>query len=331
MTEPQPEKKSVWKSVVIAVVTIIFTGVVFNDKQFALIAGCMVLMLAALYEIRNSINSKQTEVSGRITTSHNGILDSIKKSQKQLLKIIKIDNAYFNDDWLHEALDRIVEFREKSKIKGIHVQTITEQIFNENLEQIKNEIGDQWHKITKKEDEMKRMTFLKDTVSKAKGYVFAATYDVDNYIELFWGAKVFSDPYVDINIEAAKNVDVQRIFVIEETMRSSEKYNMFKNLIQSLNNQQNLTIYVTTFSQLSAGSIDKSNTSFMICDDCITSESSGMSNGKTIDGYYAGNQNIKKHENISTIKELKERFEEIRLLSKKIPNISDLSCVFKEP
>jgi hypothetical protein len=236
---------------------------------------------------------------------------SVKDHSSWMLEQLKLQQAYSEDGWLKRVLWKIVKLREDSRHKALDREAF-EDLLNESIERATRECGKPHHEPTR-DDEHGRMYRLKDAVDGAYSYVYAVTFDVDGYLERFWD-KLFAEEYFRSNkAAAARNVDVERIFVVSQQLvrpgalndpALESKSERFSHLIRSMS-ASGLDPLVIELESLPP-SLSSCTTSFFICDDEVASESHGQKEGKQVDGYICYREFEK------CVAPLKRRFERLR-------------------
>ena len=260
---------------VLAIVTVAFTALGFKNLDSALIAGLCVAALTMLYELRRFIatGNKHAEVTS-------------SQAFNRLLSLLRIHNEFFQDDWLYQLLERIVRLRERSKQQPHGHDEFEEEIKNglSHAEQIV--VGEKlWYP---REEEINRMARLKKAIDVARLSVFAVTYDANGYFDNFWRA-IFGESYIASNQQAAsRGVAIKRIFVVPQALlddKTSEKYRRLAAVVSEL---VAIKIPNMTVSIAAAEDVKKHephDTSFLVSDDYVASESFTVIDGRDRDGY----------------------------------------------
>jgi hypothetical protein len=135
------------------------------------------------------------------------------------------------------------------------------------------------------------MIRLKRTVEDAQKYVYAVTFDGGSYLEDFWTGE-FSDEYVTANSDMTKRQPgiIRRAFVIDKTtvMDVNGSKNRILREIITKHRGSNIRIHMI-FKDNVPGTWKGHDTSFLLCDDFVVSESYSLSDGGSRPGYVAVN------------------------------------------
>ena len=294
-----------------------FVSAIFMKNTYqSIIVGLLFCIISILVDFRETIH-KNTEV----TNNNKELLHSIKQLVENLLDYSNIKRSYLKDNWLNQVLKEIIKFTEITKQKSYSIINFKNTI-NEALKYIEREINEPY-RSPKDFKEFERISKLNEIFKEATEYIYAVTFDTDknNYFNQFW-TDVFSEEYIQSNLAASKRgVKIERIFVIEKKfinrrgLNSSDDKNKFKKIqktIRDLEVGENITIYKIALEDLPADLTD-SNTSFLICDDCMVSESEGLSNGIEIPRYLYCGEDI---EIKNVIERLKARFKSLKECAK---------------
>jgi len=283
--------------------TIFLSEIIFDEWRQAIIAGLLVGILATLFEIRVAIQS-----TGETT------VNSTKEYSERLLSYLNLRNVYSENDWLLGILQKIVELKQVSE-QQLHDLTRFQGIITQALERARSEIGTPY-RVTTGDNELQRIILLNEAVLMAKEYIYAVSFDAYGYLERFWSAEVFSKQYNASNIEAAKRgAQIERIFIVEKKVMDGSDKEKKKRLMSQLRLQRrasrNIHVYVAIIEDLPE-SLKGSNTSFIVSDDYVGSESNGISDGKPIQGYvsYSDREGV--------IEPLKQRFTNLKLYAKRV-------------
>lgn len=284
------------------VITIFLAEIVFDELRQAIIAGLLVGILAALFEVRLAIQD-----TGRST------IESTREYSERLVNYLDLRNVYTENDWLLKYLQGVIELKQVAE-QQVHDLARFQSIISQALEDARREVGTPYSEPTG-DNEMRRIILLNEAVISSKEYVWAVSFDAYGYMERFWNADVFSKEYNASNIEAAKRgVKIERIFVVEKKAGAAGDKEKWKKLLNHIRVQKrgsrNITVYVASIEDL-PGSLKESNTSFLVSDDRVGSESSGMSNGTEIDGYVS-------YGDKAVIDTLKQRFNDLRAYARKV-------------
>lgn len=283
-------------SFTIAILITILSEIIFDDLKSGILAGFVVVGVGATIELKEVIESHKLASDDAI---------------ERVVTLLNLHNDYFNEVHLFEMLNMIVSIRRLAGNKRLDLQRFDRIIANA-LDKAKAEIGSAFRLHTG-DDELERIIRLKDAVTYAEDYVYALTYDDNDYLNKFWTG-VFGQEYIDSNLEASeRGVDVKRVFVVDQKiidnenldLESSRKRQRLLAVSTALKNCKSCKVYWVGKERL-PDTLKESNTSFLICDDHIGSESNGAFNSRQVAGYvsYGDKRNV--------IEPLKDRFERLR-------------------
>lgn len=284
-------------------ITIFLSEIIFDEWRQAIIAGLLVGILTTLFEIRLAIHT-----TGETT------VNSTREYNERLYDYLDIRNVYSEDDWLLGMLKKIIELRQVSEQQRHDLRRF-QGIIAQALDKARREVGTPYL-VSTGDNELQRIILLNDAVIMSNNYIYAVSFDVNGYLERFWNAEVFSKQYNASNFEAARRgVNIERIFITEKRVVDGADREKHKRLMGHLRVQRrasrNIRVYLAAIEDLPESMRD-SNTSFLVSDDYVGSESNGISNGKKIQGYvsYSDLEGV--------VEPLKKRFENLKLYAKPI-------------
>lgn len=303
-------KKKIPLPLVIAVSIFLFSiiitflvDIIFQDLRQSIVVGLIVLILSTLFEFRLAVEA-----------SNKGAATTLNQATDRLVSLLKIHNSYFSDNSLLTILEDIVSLRQVAG-KQVHDLVRFEKIITNALEEAKRELGNDY-RIDTKDNELDRIARLKTTVDKADKYIYAVTYDVDDYLNKFW-SKIFKDGYVKSNIDAVqRGTSVERIFIVEKKIienkglssEEQQKHDNLLTLVKSLKRGR-CKVFISAIEDLPE-SLKQTNTSFLVCDDYVGSESNGVTLGKLTSGYVSYGNSKK------VVDLLKDRFSKLKQYSR---------------
>jgi hypothetical protein len=278
---------------------------VVNIVGIILIAAYFTLRLGVIAALIIAALTLLIEVRLNVVESSKAVSDSSKEIATRVVSLLTIHNDYFNDNWLQGLLDNIVNLRKIAEGQAHDLRRF-EKIMINALDDAKREMGRAF-RINTDDDELERILRLKDSVDGAKDYVYALTYDARDYFDKFWD-KVFGLEYVRSNVETAgRGVKIKRIFVVgkkvlngADTAKLGRLKKMANDLVRA---GKNMEIYFAAIEDLPKSLIG-SDTSFLVVDGYVGSESDGISEGKSISGYVA-------YGDASVVNSLIDRFNKI--------------------
>lgn len=324
---------------IISVFSTIIFALLFDEWKQGVIAGLSIASICAIIELRILLESNTKKIDAAIKNSSGQILDILRNNQLEILEseqdlsasivdlvnnhsdrlaeLIKLNNQYFHEDELFTMLERIVEAR-KLAIKRTDNTLAFHKIIYNAIDQIERELINGF-RVETGEDEWERSKQLKEIVSGAKLYVYALTFDSNEYLNDFW-AKVFAKEYVETNLEAARRgVKVERIFIVDSKIISGDKLSAEEQVTRerlieiskslSASNNQSKVYWVSK--QSLPDELKQTNTSFLVSDDLNASESNGMDRNKIISSYVV-------YRKPDIVDNLKKRFFSLRAYAKEI-------------
>ncbi len=261
------------------------TELIFDDLKSAVIAGLVVSLYALLFELRLAIQSAREDMRNDVTLS-----------SERLSAILAIQKDVYDNEWLRKTLGLIIELRKFSENQSHDLRRV-EDIISEAIRRAREQIGTP-HKIVTGRDELDRIYRLNNCLQEATRYVRAVTFDARDYLNEFWSA-AFLNEYVESNAEAIKRgVIIERIFIVDQQVISdvnNPKHKKLKELLRRLKRCGNAMHLFTLAIQDIPEECSNSDNSFLVADDHVTSESSGKSDGVSIEGYvcYGDKDNVR--------------------------------------
>ena len=254
----------------------------FKEYLQSLLASLLLSIVIALLDMKHAV--EQGHQQGREFT---------KSQAEVLMKHFEIHQTCSKDEWLIKVLQDFIYLKQRVERRN-HDLLKVQEILDESLIEAGKVIGNPDFIST--QHEIDRMLKLDQTVRGAEPRIYAVTIDIDNYLENFWN-EFFDEKYILSNVDAVnRGVEVSRIFIIEASLlavmegRSEEtllvnKANKLKKLIKELQRAgAKMETRIATIEELS-DSLAISNTSFLLCDNYMVSESNGISFGQQIGGY----------------------------------------------
>lgn len=284
------------------------------DKQLEIAIAFIVLWVTHVLivvlqqiEIAEEVKKLYQQANSSATAGNQKILDTLSDNKKELLdtlsdnkkkfdvtnqqfmEILKIDKEFSHDAWLYNKFKATVKLAKEAN-KNVFVRKAFEDEVDNFLENINKDLRISYFKRDfPKEREMYRMLRLKRTIESAGQYVYAVTLDGGSYIEEFWSGE-FSDEYVMANIDTNSKspAKIRRAFILDREIvndASSYRYQLVKKIISD-HLRNNIDIHVIFKDNLPA-SWSGHDTSFLLCDDFVVSESYTLSDEGKAPGYVA--------------------------------------------
>lgn len=280
------------------VLTVFASNLAFHDLRQAVIAGILVGILGALFEVRLAIerNAETATLTSRQAT-------------ERLIKYLRIADAYSDNDWIIEILSSVLSLKPAAE-RNNHTRARCEAVLRAAIDQASRDVGS-FFRVETGSNELERILRLREVVANARDYVWAVSFDVDDYLNRFC-SQVFGSEYVRANVETAtRGVVVKRIFVVSrDTLsgNSREKHEKLKAIVKSLRKAggKNINSYVVALEDL-PDALAGVTTSFLVCDDYVASESNGTAAGAAVTGY------VSYGEFESAVRPLRKRFEQLQL------------------
>lgn len=286
-----------------------FLSVLFTkDISQSLVFGLLVGIVSALFEMHFLVVSNSSQMK-----------HLADEANQRFMGLLRIDKEFYEDEWLHRKLKELVKLRMDTGGTRMHVRRQIEEEINKSVEQAGKMVMGSFRIPFNENDELERMRRLKMATEDAQEYVFAVTYDARGYIDKFWSGEFYRE-YLHVNAKATSTkgeVTIKRVFIVDRTTISGSNQEKREKLEDIMRNHAklsspNMETRIICKDQLPS-SWTGCDTSFLVCDDCVASESYGLSNHKDIHGYVAYNDR-------EAVEMLKRRFEELRLAP-----ITDLS------
>lgn len=272
--------------------------IIFKSESERIIASLLVGIFFHTFQLFNEIENHKRDTS-----------DTIKASITRIVDVLKVQNEYFDDQWLYRTLDNIVDIVRFTKFNK-HDLKETQDKINESLFDARANIGAPREKGNI--PEWDRIGLLNEAMDNSERYVQAVTIDVRNYFIHFW-ENLNRDKYSIANLNAAKRkIKIQRIFVMDGSVLKKDKGDKTKSFWEIVTLLKKGEPYVETYVLDLKSFIEKfdfPDTSFFICDDVLASESGTKPDNSG--GYLAYNTKEK-------CIDLKRRFEILLENSKRI-------------
>ena len=312
---------------IVGFIVSLFISLILKDYwKEAIITSFMFSMILQIIELKNKIldNKKalrkeflllQANSKKHIDSISSDVIYRNHNDNKKALNLLRINLDFYEEEKLFKLLDKIISILNESddyKYYKNYLYSILDKKISEFREIIRD--GDIDYTI---DNEDERAHHLQDIITVAEKSIKAVTYDENNYLDNFWQG-YFKEKYISSNIEIAnKKVKVTRIFVVNEkiikgddNLLDENDRNKRNNLIEICKQLNNVNDCCEAFwvskEQIQRRFPDNTNTSFLICDDFVVSESYGIVNGKSKDGYIKVADN---EENIRNyLKPLNNRF-----------------------
>ena len=295
-------------STVSSIATTVIFAFVFKSLQQGIIASLIVIAILLIVELRSVLEIDRLD-------SRSNLLHATDK----IVTLLRVHNDYFHDVGMFEMLNTIVKLREVAQ-KRHHDLFRFDRIISYAIERAEQEIG-QVFKITTGDDELDRSIRIKDAIIHSEKYVYALTYDENNYLNRFWAGN-FGREYIESNLQASKRgVEIQRIFIVDKKIidgknlssEESHKRERLINLSKALEKAKPRCRIFWVSKEDIPDKLKCTNTSFLVCDDYIGSESNGCSEGANVIGY------VSYGDRLHVVNPLKDRFERLRRYTENIP------------
>lgn len=306
----QQDKNQIIAALIGVIGTIIFPFI-FKDLKQGIIAGLVTTLICLIFELRILLESIGQEKSTKI-------FDLVNNNSEKLAELIKVNNEFFYEDELFEILNKIVETRKLAISKANNTLAFKRIIFSA-IEQIEKELINGFS-IETGDDEWKRNNLLIEIINTAKSYIYALTFDDNQYFKDFWEYRVFTKEYIETNIEAAKRgVRIERIFIVDQKIISgnnlspneqSKREHLLK-ISEDLTTSNSLCKVYWVSKESLPDDMKQSNTSFLVSDDSNASESNGICKGNRIVSYVV-------YRKPEVVEHLTKRFFSLKNYSKQI-------------
>jgi transcriptional regulator with XRE-family HTH domain len=222
------------------------------------------------------------------------------KSQQKTKEEKKLLHNLLNDAWLRKSALSLIAILKETEDNKI-IQREAKDMIDIYLEDFRRNLRSPFPRAEFHEsDELARMRRLKTIIEDARDYVYAVTLDMGNYINSFWAGK-FSGEYITANIQ--ESASVMRIFILGRDVikgKDKEKRAILDNVLDE-HMKADLDVRVICIDRLPP-SWRGHDTSFLICDGCVASESHSLSATNNRAGYVL----INDHSAVRTLKKLFE-------------------------
>lgn len=281
-------------------ITTILISVYYPDYKLGIIASLIANALISMIEFRSTLSLEKDIGKTHIATA-----------VERILILLKMHNSYFSNEKMLFTFDTLLKLREVAELRPHDVERF-DDIIIDSIDKIKKEIGQPFRKLTG-DDELYRSIKLKQAIQYANNYVYALTYDANNYLNRFWAGN-FGREYVETNLQVAgRGVIIERVFIVDENVftgqnMTDEEKEKREKLVDMSNNLRkgmpNCRVYWASKQRI-PDKLKFTDTSLLVCDDHVGSESNGTSNGKYVDGYVS-------YGDRETVELLKERFLRLR-------------------
>jgi hypothetical protein len=249
-------------------------------KQLEVILGFVVLIVTCVV----TIWFQQLEASTELREEQ----QNSRRANRRLIKAVGLAPRILSDQWLRARVDELCRMRNES-LKHPHVDEAIELTIENTFAELNAAIhSPSFHKIYTRLDEWGRMERLLDIVAKARTYIHAVTLDSGDYIPKFWTGR-YADKYWKTNEDAVnkRKVKVARIFVVDRDVIDNEQNEKRRLLTPTLQAHQKLgalRVQVVAKDKLPEVWIGH-DTSFLVCDGVIASESYTLSAPDAKPGY----------------------------------------------
>lgn len=276
------------------------------------IAGCCLSFQVKI--LRDEFKSENLEE--KVLLTKKDLIDWMTISKKDLKDWAELKVKTFNseirnlydieksllDKRLSSFIKTLLTFLDLSKI-NIHEREVILETLNDKLLECKQIQG---NKKVQELSEHKRISKVTTAIENAQDYIFAITFDSDDYMKNFW--EDIYDYYLAINTDAKKRgVQIERIFVLNDDKPINEIKEDKEFIVNMMNffekYEINIPTWITSTNKIKDPELAKSNTSIIICDDIFISETKGISDGIPVKkGYFSLNDHNK-------LRDFKDRFE----------------------
>lgn len=251
--------------------------------QVELIIGFLALWVTCIL----TIILQHLETEHEFRNLHQQSRKAAESSHIELLQALQLGVNLGKDDWLKEKAVALSKLRQE--LTDSHTVLEIKTKFDEFFRRMQRGVFEQEYQKT---EEVDRMNRLLRAIKDAQKYVYAVTLDSGTYLEDFWQGS-FAKKYIQANNEVAndKRVDIRRIFVVDENLLSDPMH-IHRKLLGSLIAAQgsdgsdgDVRVRIVSKERLRGSSWARHDTSFLVCDDILASESYSLSDGGATPGY----------------------------------------------
>lgn len=306
------------------VISVFYYKSMFTEWNISVLAS--ILQFITLSIVKILINIKQIPSS----------LDtSLKESARTILELTSIPFDFYQDKNLFQILKLLAEMRNLANIENYSLEEFDKKLYKE-IRDMKLKIEDEY--IESFEAEQYRIIDLAKNIKNSKKYVYALTYDENNYLRTFW-SDIVIDNYVSVNTTASdvNKVSIIRIFLQKDniikdiidpnfkqnqlsTDEKERKQKLIDVTINLLRECKNCEVYWLSEDYLDTNLLNKTNTSFLVCDEIYASESQVLCGKGSHFGFELNISNSLGYKTTRSdiIKKLTERFKILKVHSNKV-------------
>jgi hypothetical protein len=277
---------------------------VFADRQAEIIIGFLIFGLTGAVVIFLQQHEVLNELSDLKSTSEN----ASDLANQKFMALLQINKEFYLDKWLFDRLGKLCEIKRRTQGRRIHLRRDLEKAIDLAFDRCTAT-----YTLTfPRDQESARQIRLKMAVEDAVNYVYAVTYDADDYAEMFWAGE-FQREYIRANAAASqRGVRVSRVFVVGEDIISGDDNNERKKILSKAirdHIRRRISVTVVSKNNLPPGWAGHTR-SFLVCDDCVASESYTPSSNQSLDdhGYVSYND-------LDNIDKLKVLFQNLQFTS----------------
>lgn len=263
-------------SFVLTIISSVLFYFLFKDWQQSTVAGLILGLYSFIFSLYNLVikeNKKALELS--------------KELSEKYISLLGVTDISSNN-WLQEILNRMVAI-EKSTERHKGFLNFTRREIGKAIDVAEGILKGKKIDYSGWEAEIERQLWLKDIVRDSRRYVRAITSYDPVYWDNFWHKRGFSDEYVKINIEAAKNgVYVERIFVLPDVILKGQDLDgcdKVKEIVMPMLNKQNIKIYFASAEEISKDLPQYKTVNCLVADDLFVGFSIDFSDKSKSSGY----------------------------------------------
>jgi hypothetical protein len=251
--------------------------------QLELIEGFLVLWITCIV----IVIFQQLEIRGEMNKAVRDVYQNLEKT-------LKLSSAVLEDELLRSKMERVIKVWSDAAKQSVHVRREVE----DGIERFLSEGGEVTHAKPyirfKKTKEHERIRRLNRIVESAEHYVNAVTVDVGDYFEVLWMTEKISRAYLNDNNSKARTVPIRRCFVVSQDVLNGKAIEKRKNLLQIIRKHKlqgtKMEVHVVRMDSLP---VHLRRRSFLVCDDCVVSESYLLTDEDQQDGYVLFNDKSK--------------------------------------
>lgn len=262
----------------------------------------------------------QADLAAEMRKEIENVQQNSESARERLLEALKVDRMLYVEPWLSEKMQRMVKLLGEAD-QNIHLLHAFKEAID--LHMTNTAMALRTCKFSynfPKETESHRQSRMKEIIERAQDYVYAVTFDGGEYIQELWLGEL-SDDYLSANISVQKReAELRRAFVLDEEVLKDSNSPKCVALKKAVNAhiKNNIKFFVVFKNNLPS-QWNGHDTSFLVCDDYIVSESYTLSDDGKTHGHETVTDPANRDPNTNRALKLKNLFK----LLESVPDQSD--------